>query len=479
MNSIKLDDTISAISTPLGEGGIGIVRLSGRDSLKIAGRIFVSKNGRKPSTFKTYTVRYGHVIDRGQRTEDRGRKPEDRGQRIVDEVILTVMRAPRSYTKEDVVEINCHGGIVPLRKTLDLVLMNGARLAEPGEFTKRAFLNGRIDIMQAEAVIDVIRAKTDLSLRAAMNNLEGIFSKKVHDIRAEILDILAGIEASIDFAEEEDVEKTRRRDLLIRFRRLERSIETLIAKAREGRILRQGVKAVICGSPNVGKSSLMNAMLRESRAIVTHIPGTTRDTIEETVNIKGIPVTLVDTAGIRTSKHPIEKEGVRRTQISMRNADLVLLVLDHSRKLNRDDHEVIDSIKARDNVIIVVNKKDLKRNIDLKSVKKLFPHAYMVHTCATDISGINEVEDVIKNLVFKGRIPQADFAAVSNERQLGAMRRSLENIEEAMVAIKAGVSMDCISIYLRSSIEAIGEITGHTITEEALDKIFSEFCVGK
>ncbi|HDP16492.1 MAG TPA: tRNA uridine-5-carboxymethylaminomethyl(34) synthesis GTPase MnmE, partial [Candidatus Omnitrophica bacterium] len=280
-----LDDTIAAISTPVGEGGIGIVRLSGKCALKIAKKIFMPKGRKKTSDFKTYTVHYGHIVD--------GRN------NIVDEVLLTVMRAPKSYTKEDVAEINCHGGIRPLKKTLDLALINGARLAEPGEFTKRAFLNGRIDIMQAEAVLDIIRAKTDLGLKAAINNLEGVFSEKVHCIRSEILDILARIEASIDFSEEADVEKIGRKKVLYRLCRVERDTEKLISKAHEGKILRQGVKAVICGSPNVGKSSLMNAILKESRAIVTHVPGTTRDIIEETANIRGIPVVLVDTAGIR------------------------------------------------------------------------------------------------------------------------------------------------------------------------------------
>ncbi|MBU4149008.1 MAG: tRNA uridine-5-carboxymethylaminomethyl(34) synthesis GTPase MnmE [Candidatus Omnitrophica bacterium] len=465
MNSLRLDDTIVAISTPIGEGGIGIVRLSGKDSLKIADKIFASKDNKKPSKFRTYTVHYGHIVEKVHK--------------IVDEVILTVMRAPRSYTKEDVVEINCHSGIVPLKKILDLVLISGARLAEPGEFTKRAFLNNRIDIMQAEAVIDIIRAKTDLSLRAAMNSLQGLFSKKVHDIRGEMLDTLARIEASIDFSEEADVEKKGTITILARLCRIEKDMEKLISKAREGKVLRQGIRLVICGSPNVGKSSLMNAILKESRAIVTHMPGTTRDTIEETANIQGIPVVLVDTAGIRASGHPAEKEGVKRSLSSVQTADLVLLVLDHNRKLHRNDLEIIDSIKGKDDIIIVVNKKDLKRNIDLRYAKKVFSKSPVIYTCATDLSGIDKVEDAIKKLIFKGRVPAADMASVSNERQLSALRNSLADIKEAVGAIKNKVSMDCVAIYLRSSIGTVGEMTGHTITGEALDRIFSEFCIGK
>lgn len=477
MNNLRLDDTIAAISTPIGEGGIGIVRLSGRDSLKIADRIFVSKDNKKPSRFKTYTVHYGHIVERRPRQKIKDFVQARQG--IVDEVILTVMRAPRSYTKEDIVEINCHSGIVPLKKILDLVLASGARLAEPGEFTKRAFLNGRIDIMQAEAVLDVIKAKTDLGLRAAMNNLNGVFSKKVHYIRSEMLDILARIEAFVDFSEEGDVEKIKIRDELIKLGQLEKDMEKLISRASEGKILRYGIKAVIYGGPNVGKSSLMNAILKESRAIVTHVPGTTRDTIEETANIRGIPVVLVDTAGVRTSGHPAEKEGVRRSQSSAQGSDIILLVLDHGRRLNKNDREVTSSVKGKNNVIIVVNKKDLKRRIDLRYVRNSFPGAPVIPTCAIDLSGIDKLEDAIKDLIFKGRVPLADFASISNERQLNALRLSLSNIKEAMQAIKAEVTIECVAVYLRSSIQAMGEMTGHTITEEALDKIFSEFCIGK
>lgn len=465
MVNVSLEDTIAAISTPAGEGGIGIVRLSGRDSLKIADAIFISKDRKRPSRFKTYTVHYGHVVDKEKK--------------VIDEAILTVMRGPKSYTKEDIAEINCHSGIVPLRKILDLALKSGARIAEPGEFTKRAFLNGRIDIVQAESVLDIIRAKTDLSLRAAVNNLNGALSKKITDIRNELMDIFARIEASIDFSEEDDVDKAQRKNIFERLRLAKKDIEKLISTGREGKILRQGLKTVICGSPNVGKSSLMNALLKESRAIVTHLPGTTRDTIEEAVNIKGIPVVLVDTAGINDTKHPIEKEGVKRSHLSLRNADLILFVVDYGRKINRNDINIAQGLKDRHNIIIVINKNDLKKRIDAAAVKKLLPKIPVMYTSAVDMSGIDKLENAIKSIVFKGRAPRPDLAGISNERQLDALRRSLGDLNAAITAHKTKIPMDCITVYVRSAIEYLGEITGQTITEEALDRIFSEFCIGK
>jgi len=465
MTSVRLDDTIVAVSTPIGEGGIGIVRLSGKDAINIVDKIFLPKNGKRLPNFKTYTVHYGHITDKNQ---------------VVDEVILTLMRSPKSYTKEDIVEINCHSGIVPLKKILDLVLRNNARLAEPGEFTKRAYLNGRIDILQAESVLDIIKAKTDLSLRAAVGNLKGLFSKKVNDMRDELVNILAQIEATIDFSEEDDIDNVKRKDIFNSLKHIKKDIETLISKADEGKILRQGVKLVICGRSNVGKSSLMNALLKESRAIVTHLPGTTRDTIEEIVNIKGIPVVLTDTAGIMNTTHTIEKEGIKRSHLSIETSDLVLLVLDYARKLNKNDIDIMRNIKDKGKeVIIVINKIDLKKQIDINAVKKFFPKGPVAHTSAINLSGIDELEKLIKNVIFKGKVQTADFASASNDRQLNLLRRSVEDIKEAIETFKRKAPIDCSSIYVRSSIEALGEVTGHTITEEALEKIFSEFCIGK
>ena len=464
MTNIKLDDTIAAVSTPIGEGGIGIVRLSGKDSLRIIDKIFLPRNGKGVPLFKTYTVHYGHIVNKKQG--------------IVDEVILTIMRAPKSYTKEDVVEINCHSGIVPLRKILNLVIRNGARLAQPGEFTKRAFLNGRIDITQAEAVLDIIRAKTELSLKAAEQRLEGLFSKKINSIRDALVNILAHLEAVIDFPDEEDI-RVLKRDILGGLKAVKNDIEALIETADRGKVLRSGIHTVICGSPNVGKSSLMNALLKESRSIVTHIPGTTRDTIEEVVNIKGIPIVLADTAGITSTNHPIEKEGVKRSYLFIRKADLIFLVLDYARRLNRWDLELIHHLKGKDNIIIVINKKDLKKRIDINAVKKLLPKTPIIYVSAINLTGISELENKVQRVIFAGMAPTADFSSVSNDRQLEILHRALEEVGETIAALRGKASLDCVSIYVRSAIECMGEVTGHTITEEALDRIFSEFCIGK
>ena len=483
-----VDDTIAAISTPIGEGGIGIVRLSGKDSLKIADSIFASKSGGKPSSFRTYTVHYGYIREEGGMGRSvsgrihagrRGLRTECPNPQIIDEVILSIMKAPRSYTKEDVVEINCHSGIVPLRKILNLVLKKGARLAGPGEFTKRAFLNGRIDILQAESVLDIIRSKTGLGLKVALNSLEGLFSNKIEEMRLNLLDVLARLEASIDFSEEDDVDRVNKKEIFRILKKINRDIERFISTARESRILRQGVNTVICGSPNVGKSSLMNVILKESRVIVTHLPGTTRDSIEEVVNIKGVPIVLVDTAGINDTDHPVEKEGIKKSHSYIQKADLVLLVLDYSRKLKKNDLYIMRSIKQKDNIIIVVNKRDLKKHIDMKVVRRFFPKRTIVYTSAINLSGIDELEDRIKDLMFKGKAPSTDLVTASNDRQLDILRRSLEDIKIALDSFKSNEPLDCIAVYIRSSIETLGEITGHSITEETLDRIFSKFCIGK
>ncbi|MFH1782194.1 MAG: tRNA uridine-5-carboxymethylaminomethyl(34) synthesis GTPase MnmE [Candidatus Omnitrophota bacterium] len=466
MKNLEFNDTIAAISTPPGEGGIGIVRLSGNDALKIVSKIFVARKNKKISSLRTYTIHYGYIVDKDKNK--------------IDEVILSIMRSPRSYTREDVVEINCHSGIVSLKKILDLVLDNGARLAEPGEFTKRAFLNGRIDIMQAEAVLDIIRAKTELSLRAAINTLEGNFSKKVNDIREELLEVFSILEASIDFIDEEDVPRKNKLDILKRLNNIKSHIVRLVKTAKEGKVLRQGIKTVICGSPNVGKSSLMNALLKDARSIVTHIPGTTRDTIEEIVNIKGIPIVLVDTAGINDTDCPVEKEGVRRSHVSIENSDFVLMVLDHNRKIKKADLEIARKIKDKQNIIIVINKKDLKKRIDVKKIKGALQKRPVIYTSAINMSGIDELEEKIKDIIFEGNVPQAGDANTSNDRQISLLKRGLEDIEEAINLLrKKGIGIECVSLIVRSSLEKIGEITGHTLTEKALDRIFSEFCIGK
>ncbi|MCK4649237.1 tRNA uridine-5-carboxymethylaminomethyl(34) synthesis GTPase MnmE, partial [bacterium] len=345
------DDTIVAVSTPIGEGGIGIVRLSGRDSMRIADRIFLSSDKMKPSRFKTHTVHYGHIVDNSiQKTGDRELKKK-KDKYVIDEVLLTVMRAPRTYTREDIVEINCHGGITALRKVLALLVKNGARLAEAGEFTKRAFLNGRLDLTQAEAVLDVIKAKTDAALKVSLNQLEGELSKEIKSTRVEIIDILADVEAEIDFTEE-DIETGAERDWLKKIKGAKKRLQKLVDTYHDGTILREGITAVICGRPNVGKSSLMNLLLRKNRVIVTHIPGTTRDAIEETANIRGVPIKLVDTAGIREDKDVVEKEGIEKSHQYLSRADLALCMLDGGERLKKEDRNLLKKINSRNAIII-------------------------------------------------------------------------------------------------------------------------------
>jgi len=352
------EDTIVAISTPVGEGGIGIVRLSGKDSIKIANRIFISSDGRKVSEFKTHTIHYGYIIEKSPRHQDTKsqvtgnrkpitvhRKPNIR-QEVIDEVLLTVMKAPRTYTREDVVEINCHGGMIALRRILELIVEVGARVAEPGEFTKRAFLNGRLDLTQAEAVLDLIRAKTDVALRTSINQLEGELSREINSMRDIIIDISASMEAMIDFPEE-DIEIDTTRSWLKKIKIARKKLESLRDTYHDGAILKDGIMAVICGRANVGKSSLMNLLLKRDRVIVTPIPGTTRDAIEDEVNIKGIPIRLVDTAGFGKRTGIVEKKGVEKSHLYLSNADLILCVLDGSEKLKKDDIRLLNSKNER------------------------------------------------------------------------------------------------------------------------------------
>ncbi|MDI6758562.1 MAG: tRNA uridine-5-carboxymethylaminomethyl(34) synthesis GTPase MnmE, partial [Candidatus Omnitrophota bacterium] len=380
MYNLDLSDTIVAISTSIGESGIGIVRLSGKEAFSIADKIFVSKDNKKPSAFKTYTIHYGWIVR--QATKQR---------KIIDEVILTVMRKPKSYTKEDIVEINCHGGILAVRAVLELVLESGARLAEPGEFTKRAFLNGRIDLAQAEAVLDTIRAKTDSALKIGVEQLRGVLSDKVNNLRNALLEIIAALEADIDFPEEEaglvNPVKNNQiqiqeqeisnginlKEILERLNRLNNELKDIIEAARYGRIIREGLHVVICGRPNVGKSSLLNALLRKERSIVTPIPGTTRDTIEEIIDIKGIPIRIVDTAGILEPRDLIEKHAVERSKKQIDLADLVILLFDGSRRLSKDDTALIAKLKKKV-VIAIINKIDLKQKIKKENIEKKLNH---------------------------------------------------------------------------------------------------------
>jgi len=452
----SLDDTIAAISTPIGEGGIGIVRMSGPEALAILRRIFKRARG---GSLASYRLHYGHIVD-------------PRSGEVVDEVLASYMKAPHTYTRQDVVEINCHGGIIPLRRILELCLREGARLASPGEFTLRAFVNGRIDLAQAEAVLDIVRAKTEAGLRVALNQLEGRLSEEVRRLRARLVDVLAYLEASIDFPEDE----IPARDLASDLEEARRGLEELLAHADRGLIYRQGIRTAIVGRPNVGKSSLLNALLRTSRAIVAPIPGTTRDTLEETLNLQGIPLVLVDTAGIVAETEDIlTRLGIERSRKALAQADLALLVLDGSEPLSEADRQIA-ALVGEKAAILVINKLDLPQAIDEPDILTQAPR---VRISALTGEGLEELERTIVEVVFSGQVLASEEPLVSNPRHKDALQRALEHVISAQEAHAQGLPADFLAIDLTSAVSALGEITGETVSEDLLEAIFSNFCVGK
>ena len=460
MHKYNIDDTIAAISTPVGEGGIGIVRLSGKDVLEMADKIFFSKGRLKPSEFKSYTTHYGLIKNEGE---------------VIDEVILTVMRAPRSYTKEDVVEINCHGGIVALRDVLDLVLVNGARLAEPGEFTKRAFLNGRIDLAQAEAVLDIIRAKTDSALKISLGQLKGALSAELNKIRNILLDILTQLEATIDFPEEAS-DTVGISSVGAGLRECDGRLKTMLASSKRGRVFREGISAVICGKPNVGKSSLLNALLKHERSIVTPVAGTTRDAIEEIIDIKGIPVRIVDTAGMLNPRGLVEKKAVQRSKKRIAQADIVVILFDGSRKLSAQDWDIIRSLKGKQ-AIAIINKIDLKQKIEKEKIAKQFVH--MISLSAKKARNINLLEDKIVELVYKGKVVGPESVVVGNLRHASCLREAQKLIAQAVGSVDNKASVELIAQDVKDSLGYLDELLGKKFSEDLLDKIFSKFCIGK
>lgn len=461
MENYNLSDTITAIATSIGESGIGIVRISGKDALKIADRIFVSKNGKKPSGFRTYTVHYGHIIDK--RTK------------IIDEVILTVMRAPRSYTREDIVEINCHGGILALRGVLDLVLENGARLAEPGEFTKRAFLNGRIDLAQAESVLDIISAKTDSALKMGIEQLRGRLSYEINKIRKALLDILSILEANIDFPEEE-IDPVNMENINKELENVQARLKKLLGSSNRGRILREGIRVVICGKPNVGKSSLLNALLKQERSIVTPIAGTTRDTIEEIINIKGIPVRVVDTAGILEPQDLITKKAVARSKRYIESADLVILLFDGSRKISREDELLINKLKKKTS-IATINKIDLRQMIEKEKILHRFKNVIEISCKKT--TNINLLEDTIAKLVYNGEVISPESLIVSNLRHIQEIKEAQRHILEALNSLNNKLPLEFIAEDIKAALLSLDKLLGRRFSEDLLDRIFSQFCIGK
>ncbi len=437
------------------------MRLSGRNSVKIADKLF--RGTVLPSQMKSHTVSFGKIIE------------IDKGE-LLDEVLVTVMLAPNSYTCEDVVEVNCHGGSLVLSKVLEQTLKCGARLAQPGEFTLRAFLNGRIDLAQAEGVADMIRAKTDASLRVALQSLQGKVSEKLNEQREELIDILAQIELQIDFSEEE-VGEVEGEGLLQRISRLEKSMGNLLKSFEQGRILRDGLNVVIVGSPNVGKSSLLNAMLGEERAIVTSIPGTTRDAVSEHLSLKGIPVRLVDTAGFRISKNKIELEGIRRARTEIDKADLVIWVIDLSKKLTKNE-ERLRELLAKHRYIIALNKMDLVREEATRKVEAELGNKNAVKVSALQLIGIEKLKNRIAS-TFEGEQNADSQVVISNLRHKKLLEKSLSELKKGKKALSGKLGPEFVALDLRRALDSIGEIVGKVVTDDILNRIFSRFCVGK
>ena len=446
------EDTIAAIATPIGEGGLAVVRLSGRKALEIANRSFEGKV--KPSEAASHTLHYGTIMREGK---------------TVDEVLLAVMRAPRTYTREDVVELTCHGGILPAKMVLDTLLHNGARLALPGEFTKRAFLNGRIDLTQAEAVIDLIHSRTELALNAANEQLAGKLSQRIDQLRDEMMLPLAHVEAHIDFPDE-DIAPDTKEKLVARLEHAVTFMDELLKTANEGRILRRGIRAAIIGRPNVGKSSLLNLLLGSDRAIVSPIPGTTRDTVEETANIRGLPIVFVDTAGLREAGDVIEEEGMRRSRAAFEQAELILHVFDASEALSEADRKQLNEFsgKAR---LLVRNKIDLPVRLEL-------PLSAIDVSCATG-KGLEALKDAIRDAVWAGKITSDMSQVMINSRHQDALQRARAATLTAIDGLKREHTLEVVAMELRIAINAVGEIVGKTSTEDLLDSIFSQFCIGK
>ena len=457
-----MNDTIAAIATAYGEGGIGIIRISGEKALPILQDIFECAGEADDIVSRRLT--YGRVIDQEQN-------------QLIDEVMAVYMKAPKTYTAEDVVEIDCHGSIVSLRKILELVLRKGARLAEPGEFTKRAFLNGRIDLSQAEAVMDIVKAKTDKSFDVAVSQLEGSLSLKIREIRKDLLDLLVDITVNIDYPDEdiEEVTYERFEDDMVMIRS---QIEKLLQTATSGRMLREGIRVAIVGKPNVGKSSLMNGLLHEARAIVTEIPGTTRDTIEEAVSIRDIPVYLVDTAGIRETEDKVEKIGIEKTKEAFNSADLVILILDSSEDLTDEDRQIMEYLDER-HALVLLNKQDLGSVQDMQKLQAALPKAQIIETSLLTGEGLEAVEDAIEQMVYQGDITQQNSVIISNVRHVDLLRRGQQSLDDALAMTGRREALDFIEVDVNSAYEALGEIIGETVNDDILNEVFSRFCLGK
>ncbi|WP_162156120.1 tRNA uridine-5-carboxymethylaminomethyl(34) synthesis GTPase MnmE [Staphylococcus epidermidis] len=456
-------DTITSISTPMGEGAIGIVRLSGPQAIEIGDILYKGK--KKLSEVETHTINYGHIID-----------PET--DETVEEVMVSVLRAPKTFTREDIIEINCHGGILTINRILELTMTYGARMAEPGEYTKRAFLNGRIDLSQAEAVMDFIRSKTDRASKVAMNQIEGRLSDLIKKQRQSILEILAQVEVNIDYPEYDDVEDATTDFLLEQSKRIKEEINRLLETGAQGKIMREGLSTVIVGRPNVGKSSMLNNLIQDNKAIVTEVAGTTRDVLEEYVNVRGVPLRLVDTAGIRDTEDIVEKIGVERSRKALSEADLILFVLNNNEPLTEDDQTLFEVIKNED-VIVIINKTDLEQRLDVSELREMIGDMPLIQTSMLKQEGIDELEIQINDLFFGGEVQNQDMTYVSNSRHISLLKQARQSIQDAIDAAESGIPMDMVQIDLTRTWEILGEIIGESASDELIDQLFSQFCLGK
>ena len=449
-----MNDTIAAISTSMGVGGIAIIRVSGNDSINIVNKIF---KGKDLNILESHTINYGHIIDKDE---------------IIDEVLVSVMKAPNTFTREDVVEINTHGGIAITNKVLELLLLNGCRLALPGEFTKRAFMNGRIDLIEAEGVMDLINSKTEKARKLAINQVNGEVSKLIKNLRQQIIEILANIEVNIDYPEYEDIEEMTNSKILSSLDTIESDIKRILNRSEDSKIIKDGIKTIIIGSPNVGKSSILNRLLNEDKAIVTDIAGTTRDIVEGSIQIDGIVLNIIDTAGIRKTNDVVESIGVKKSLDLIDDADLILYVLNNNEELTSDEKEILDKIKEK-NSIVIVNKMDLDNKLDLDNLDN-----YIEMSIKNDV-GIDELRNKIKEMFNLEKLEQNDFTYLSSARSISLLKKSLESLEEARIGINNNMPVDMVEIDLKSIWSTLGEIIGETYTDELIDQLFSQFCLGK
>ena len=451
-----MEDTIAAISTALGVGAISIIRVSGNEAINIVNKITKFK---KLDKVNSHTINYDYIVEKNK---------------IIDEVLISVMKAPKTFTKEDIVEINCHGGIATTNKVLELLLTNGCRLAEPGEFTKRAFLNGRIDLIEAEGIMDLINSKTEISRNLAINQVNGSTSQLIKDLRQSIIEILANIEVNIDYPEYEDIEEMTTEMLDKRIVDIENNIKTILNKSENGKIVKEGINVALIGRPNVGKSSLLNCLLEDEKAIVTDIAGTTRDCVEGTISIDGIIVNLIDTAGIRETSDVVESIGVNRSIDLMNNSDLVLLLLNNNEELNNEDLELLDKIKDK-NYLIVINKNDLENKLDISKLDK----DKIINISALNNNGIDELKNKIKQIFNLDKIETSDLTYLTNARSISLLKQALNAITDIKMGIGNNLPIDMLEIDLKNVWNLLGSIIGVTYEEELIDQLFSQFCLGK